>query len=141
MAIKDTCTIGIGFTGIQAPPCEFGAECVITDFGFPAADKPVEGVCTHVKPNIPKCSVPVCSKTGGKTICKINGRVTRCEAWATRSDFGPKPDCMLNCSFTEICVNPPLVASNDEIFCDPCLLQQKSCEENFAIYGPVGVSN
>eukprot|EP00737_Agarophyton_chilense_P000672 gb/GEZJ01000743.1/.p1 GENE.gb/GEZJ01000743.1/~~gb/GEZJ01000743.1/.p1 ORF type:complete len:329 (+),score=24.83 gb/GEZJ01000743.1/:173-1159(+) len=125
------------FIGGFLPPteCEEGLTCVIDDFGNIPVDLPATGVCTLIESSPPACSVEICSATGADTICGIDSFVATCGAWATRKDGGTLPVCPEICTLE--CLEPKLVASDGQEFCNVCLLQGASCDSNFEIFGPV----
>ena len=124
-------------------PCEKGLTCVLSDFGFPAADRPTSGRCRKLRRKIQTCSVKLCSKKGPRFLCRTprngfigGGVVTFCKTWATRSDGVPGPDCDFACP--QFCRVQRLKASDGSLHCNLCILRQVSCKSDFMIYGPVG---
>lgn len=130
--------------GSRVPPvpCKKGLTCVISDFGFPAADRPNAGKCLRVRRRLPGCTLGFCSRFGPRPICRVleprnSGIVSRCKAWARRSDGNPGPDCAFACPQFCLPERQQPLASNGKKFCTPCILLQASCSSDFMIYGPV----
>lgn len=124
---------------IAPVPCEQDSTCVISDFGFPAADRPNSGTCTVVRRKVVGCNVGLCAREGAAQICGLEdeGIVTTCGAWSKREDGGKKPNCKFWC--TGICKpkwrRPK--ASNFKKYCNACCLKKKSCKSGFQIFGPI----
>lgn len=115
--------------------CKSVSTCLISQFPSPTdTNKPVIGKCV---PNgkFPVCSVYFCSSFGPNSICRtpIQGISTTCEAWSTRTDFGPRADCDLNC-IRGYCESPKPKDNTGQEYCSACHLRRASCEANFKTY-------
>lgn len=121
-----------------AVPCPSGLTCVLTSFGFIAADVPNAGTCQTVPSPVQPCTVQFCSSTPTEdAICQVTtGEVATCIAWATRTDGSEDvPVCPEICTLE--CLSPLLVASDGSTYCNGCLLSGASCDADFSFYGPV----
>lgn len=120
--------------------CASVLTCVISDFGFPAADGPNSGTCKTVKLPLPTCTFDVCTASGAAKLCEtVNTKdVTTCGAWATRSDGNAQPNCRKPCPRNCTRNLPNITTDNTgKKYCNACVLRVASCEANFAFYGPV----
>lgn len=135
--------VGLGqacsLNGFFPIPCQARLTCVLTDFGFPAADGPRIGTCRNLTNKPPSCTVAYCTTNGPNAICTTFGFpmqpvVATCHAWATRID-AKGPDCNFACTLR--CLVVRLVASDGTTYCNLCLLQAASCRSDFKVFGPV----
>lgn len=130
----DSCTtIGSMFPTVD---CAKGLKCVLTDFGFPAADGPTRGTCRKVG-RLRKCTVRFCSRKGRRGICRIGRECATCFAWATRTDFGTKPNCNFACLAFCLDYKRRPLGSDGRRYCSRCALRAKSCQTQFEVYGPI----
>lgn len=139
LSAGEACTTFSQIADVPPVKCASGLVCLLSNFGFPAADRPSVGKCTRISTPIPTCSVPRCTRGGAKSACRVSGQVVTCSAWATRQDGGPKPMCDIFC--TQECLTPRLIASNGKPFCNFCILSAASCRSNFRVSGPVSSTN
>lgn len=119
-------------TGSLLPPvpCEKGLECVVTDFGFPAVDLPTTGVCVPQR-DFEKCTVKRCCRYGPKSICRVDGTDATCNAWASRTDGGSRPDCSFSCPQKCVPWEERPQRPIGRRFCNFCYLCRQSCKNNF----------
>lgn len=132
------CSTGGGFLPPLPFPCGKSLTCVIFDFGFPPVDQPNRGVCKKLSEEPPKCSIDFCSMNSAKAVCKPTDGISKvafCDAWATRTDGFPGPDCGFLCA--KICEEDGPFGSDGVQYCSLCQLQAASCLSNFKLFGPV----
>lgn len=121
---------------IGSVACVHDLKCVLTDFGFPAADWPNRGTCRAIR-RARKCSVRFCARKGADTVCNFGSGCATCGAWATRSDGRLKPNCSFSCKRKCLPKHRWLWASDHSRHCSRCTLKRKSCLSGFTVYGPV----
>lgn len=126
-------------TDRTVPACKTTSTCLLNNFGAPGSGGVLPlystGKCVP-DGKFATCSIAFCTGAGQWAYCRtpLERVATRCGAWASRTDFGYKPDCRILCP-RGFCLPTGPVDKAGKKWCTPCHLRVASCESSFAISG------